>query len=153
MDDPFVFLPVEDLTDGEITLRLREKVPGDAAEGRVPAYKFDILRANGERVGACNLRIGHTMRLFFGGNIGYTIEEAYRGHHCAAKACKLLFRLAARHDMKYVYITCSPQNAASSRTCQLAGCTLVCTVPLPEDTDMYRRGDREVMVYRMEVGL
>lgn len=143
-----VFLNTDDLRDDVLWLRLREAAPADPVKRYVPAYKFDICLLDGTKVGVCDLRIGHTMGLFFGGNIGYGIDAPYRGHRYAARACKLLFRLAAKHDMGYVYITCNPANTASSRTCLLAGCQHVCTVPLPEDTDLYQRGDREVMVYR-----
>ena len=143
-----VFLNTDDLRDDVLWLRLREAAPADPVKRYVPAYKFDICLLDGTKVGVCDLRIGHTMGLFFGGNIGYGIDAPYRGHRYAARACKLLFRLAAKHDMGYVYITCNPANTASSHTCLLAGCQHVCTVPLPEDTDLYQRGDREVMVYR-----
>lgn len=144
----FAFLPADDLRDGVIALRLRETKPADPVKGYVPAYKFDICLPDGTAIGACDLRIGHTMGLFFGGNIGYGIDEPHRGHRYAARACRLLFTLAARHHMGFVYITCDPDNAASSRTCQLAGCEYLCTVPIPEDCDMYREGKRHVMVYR-----
>lgn len=147
----FTFLNTDDLRDEVIQLRLREAAPADPVKGYVPAYRFDICLLDGEKVGVCDLRVGHTMGLFFGGNIGYGVEEAHRGHHYAARACRLLFQLAARHGMEYVYITCNPENTASSRTCQLAGCALVCTVPLPEDNDIYQRGERAVMVYCKEV--
>lgn len=147
----FTFLNTDDLRDDTILLRLREAAPADPVKRHVPAYKFDICLLDGTKVGVCDLRVGHTMGLFFGGNIGYGIDEPYRGHHFAARACGLLFRLAARHDMQYVYITCNPANPASSRTCQLAGCVHVCTLPLPEDTDLYQRGERDVMVYRKEL--
>ncbi len=39
----------------------------------------------------CYFRIGYSEGLFFGGHIGYTIDEKYRGNHYSAKACKLLF--------------------------------------------------------------
>lgn len=147
----FTFLNTDDLRDDAIMLRLREAAPGDPVKGHVPAYKFDICLPDGTGIGVCDLRVGHTMGLFFGGNIGYAVNEPYRGHHYAARACRLMFQLAARHDMRYVYITCDPANTASSRTCQLAGCERICTVPLPEDNDMYQRGDRAVTVYCKEI--
>lgn len=147
----FTFLNTDDLRDDVLWLRLREESPADPVRRYVPAYKFDICLPDGTSVGSCDLRIGHTMGLFFGGNIGYGVDEAYRGHHYAARACGLLFRLAARHDLGFVYITCNPANPASARTCQLVGCTHVCTVPLPEDTELYQRGDRSVMVFCKEL--
>ena len=151
MEEQFAFLPADGLTDGEIVLRLRETKDADPARGRVPAYLFDICLPNGTKVGACDLRVGHTQGLYYGGNIGYAVDEAYRGHHYAAKACRLLFTLAHQHSMEYLYITCDPSNPASAKTCAYAGGQLVATEDLPEDNDMYRDGKRQVMVYRFEV--
>ena len=55
-------------------------------------------------MGVCDLRIGHNDNVYYGGNIGYSIGEAYRGHHYAAKACLLLFELAKKHNLEYVII-------------------------------------------------
>lgn len=143
----FAFLNTDDMRDDVIWLRLREAALANPVKKYVPAYKFDICLPDGTAVGVCDLRIGHTMSLFFGGNIGYAVDDIHRGHHYAAHACKLLFQLAAKHDLRYVYITCDPANHASSRTCQLAGCDFLCTVPVPEDNDMYQRGERYVMIY------
>ncbi|MCL2776030.1 MAG: GNAT family N-acetyltransferase [Oscillospiraceae bacterium] len=57
----------------------------------------------------------------YGGNIGYDIDEPYRGSKYSLKACKLLLILAKQHDMKSVYITCDPENRASRRVCELLG--------------------------------
>ena len=151
LPDDFAFLPADDLTDGEVRLRLRETKPADPARRFVPAYWFDICLPDGTAVGACDLRIGHTPGLFYGGNIGYRVEEPWRGHRYAAKACRQLFRLAHRHALEYVYITCSPENPASERTCELAGGTYICTADLPKENDMYQKGERRVMIYRFEV--
>lgn len=72
-------------------------------------------------MGSCDLRIGHNENLYYGGNIGYRVEEAYRGNHYAGKACLLLFELARKHDLQYLIITCNPDNAASRKTCEYAG--------------------------------
>ena len=115
-----MFYDTEDLKDGEIQLRLERTAEGNPEKNWVPAYYFGICLADGTRIGQCDLRIGHNDRLYIGGNIGYGIDEAYRGHHYAVKACGLLFRQARKHGLGYVIITCDPTNTASSRTCELA---------------------------------
>jgi len=60
-----------------------------------------------------DLRIGHNRRLYYGRNIGYAIDEAHLGHHYATKGCYLLFDLTRKHNMKYLYITCNPDNYPS----------------------------------------
>ena len=146
-----MFYDTEDLRDGEIMLQLERTAEGNPEKNWVPAYYFGICLADGTRIGQCNLRIGHNDRLYIGGNIGYGIDEGYRGHHYAAKACRLLFRQARKHELGYVIITCDPTNIASSRTCELADGAYLETADIPEDHDMYERGLRRVMVYRFDL--
>ena len=145
-----MFFPTDDLACDEIVLRLEKTGEADPARKWVPAYYFAICLPDGTRVGSCDLRIGHNEKLYIGGNIGYRIEEPYRGHRYAAKACRLLFRLAKKHELGYVIITCDPENAASNRTCQLAGGRFIETAVIPEDNEMYAEGKRLVNVWRFE---
>ena len=145
------FFPVEDLKTGEIYLRLDRTCEAQPEKNWVPAYYFSICLPDGTEIGQCDLRIGHNDRLYIGGNIGYGIDEAYRGKHYAAKACGLLLRQARKHGLEYVIITCDPSNKASSRTCELAGGRYVETAAVPEWHNMYEEGNREVMVYRFDL--
>ena len=145
------FCSVNDLRDDEITLLLERTCEAQPEKDWVPAYYFSICLPDGTKIGKCDLRIGHNDRLYIGGNIGYGIDEAYRGHHYAAKACRLLFRQARKHGMEYVIITCDPSNTASSRTCELAGGRYLETAEIPEWHNMYDEGKRRVMVYRFDL--
>ena len=130
------FFDISDKKCDGVSLQLDRISPEDPARGWVPAYHFFIIDENGERVGFCDLRIGHSEGLYYGGNIGYTVYEEHRGNHYAEKAVRLLFELAKLHDMGYVYITCQPQNAPSRRTCERLGGEFLGIVELPEDNDM-----------------
>ena len=44
-----------------------------------------------------------------------------------------------------------PENAASARTCEIAGGKLLQTARIPEDNEMYAEGKRFVRVYRLEL--
>ena len=124
----------------------------DREKGWVPAYYFAICGKDGTELGVCDLRIGHNEKLYYGGNIGYRVHEEHRGHHYAAKACLLLFELAKKHDMGYVIITCNPDNYASAKTCEYAGCRLIEIVELPEDNDMrVEDGATEKCIYRIDL--
>ena len=150
----FKFLDYQPFTDGEIEVVIREKRPGDERKGYVPAYWFDIL-LNGslEPIGQLDLRIGNTRHLvMYGGHVGYSIKEQHRGHNYAAKACNLIKNVAIDHGLKTLWITCNPDNYASRRTCEILGCELVEIVDLPEDTDMYRWGERQKCRYRWDLG-
>jgi predicted acetyltransferase len=141
------------LVDGDLALVLAEKYPGDPAINYVPAYKFKLmLRDQPEEIGNIELRIGNTDSIvLYGGHIAYGVEPAYRGQHYAARACRLLLPLARSHGLATIWITCNPDNFASRRTCKLAGATLIEIVDLPEDNDLYQRGERQKCRYRLDL--
>jgi hypothetical protein len=87
-----VFYDTGDLRDGEIVLQLKETREAQPEKRWLPAYYFDICLPDGAKAGNCSLRVGHNEKTRIGGNIGYGVYPAYRGHHYAAKACVLLFR-------------------------------------------------------------
>jgi predicted acetyltransferase len=149
----FEFLDPGELVDADLELILTEKYPGEPAKGWVPAYKFVMtLRGHAGEIGRIDLRIGDTTRLVrYGGHIGYSVRPEHRGHHYAARACRLLLPLARNHGLKALWITCNPENHASRRTCELLGAELVEIVDLPKDTDMYQRGERRKCRYRLEL--
>ena len=149
----FPWLRPGDLLDEELELVLSEACEADPTKGYVPAYRFLMRRVGTrDRIGYIDLRVGETHRLrMYGGHLAYGIEPAYRGHRYAARACRLLFPLARRHGMSELWVTCNPDNAASRRTCELAGAVLVEIVDLPEDIDMYQDGDRQKCRYRVSL--
>lgn len=146
-----MFIDTDFLQNDEIKLVLEKAVDGDEEKGWVPAYHFAICDLNGTKMGVCDLRIGHSDNLYFGGNIGYRIDEAYRGHHYAGKACLLLFELAKKHELGYVIITCDPDNYASKKTCEYAGGELLEIAELPEDNNMRERGETQKCIFRFEL--
>ena len=128
-----MFLGAEFLKTEEIVLRQIELDKDDPQRKWDPAFHFDILDRTGTQVGGCNLRLGHSKALYYAGNIGYKIDEPYRGHRYAGKACRLLFELARRQGMEYVIIVCAPSNQPSRKTCERLGGELLEIAELPED--------------------
>ncbi len=153
MSATFEFRNPGTLVDGDLELVLVEKYPGDPGIGFVPAYRFEMrLRGTATKVGDIDLRVGYTNHLvMYGGQIGYTVLPQHRGHRYAARACKLLFPLARSHDMNTLWVSCNPDNVASRRTLELARGELVEIVDVPEDTDIYRRGEHQKCRYRFEL--
>lgn len=143
------------LRDGELELVLMKKKPADPAKGFVPVYSFRMRRDSSEEaVGHITLRVGDAAAhpgLFYGGSVGYGVTEAARGNRYAARAVALLLPLARAHGMSELWITCTPDNTASRKTCEIAGAELVEVVPLPEDNEQYKRGDREKCRYRIQL--
>lgn len=149
----FEFLDPGKLKDGDLELRLANKRPANPARKRAPCYEFEMIHAEtGRLMGLIDLRVGDSENLrLYGGHIGYGVDPAFRGHHYAARSVRLLLPLAKRHDMGTVWITCNPDNPASARSCELAGGVYVETVTIPENTDLYREGDREKMRFRFDL--
>jgi tagatose 1,6-diphosphate aldolase len=129
---------------------VEERAPADPQKGWVPAYVLSIRQKGTDAtVGAIHARIGYTDDLVkYGGQIGYRVDAAYRGHRYAAQACWLIREIFGAHGMDVIWITCNPDNWASRRTCEIAGCTLVEIVDLPPDNDMYLKGERQKCRYR-----
>jgi D,D-heptose 1,7-bisphosphate phosphatase len=149
----FEFMDFDYLSDGEIELIIEEKADAYEPKGYLPAYKYKIrLHNSKDRIGRIDIRIGHNRNTYYGGNIGYEIEEAYRGHHYAAKACRLVKKVAEAHGMDKVIITNSPSNIPSRKTCENLGARLLEIVDLPEDNEMYQLGDRQKCRYEWMIG-
>jgi tagatose 1,6-diphosphate aldolase len=149
----FTFHDPGELIDGDLQLILEETRPAAPDKGYVPEYRFKMVPAGqNEKIGGINLRIGNTEHLIkYGGHIGYGVEPEHRGHHYGARSVCLILPLARKHGLQALWITCNPDNAASRRTCELAGAEFIEIVDLPENTDMYQRGERRKCRYRLDL--
>jgi len=147
--DGFIDVPM--LTDGVIHLVCVDKQLGDPVKKYVPGYIFAICK-DGEKVGDISLRIGYgggfyNSNLYYGGQIGYNINESHRGNGYAVRACRLLAPIAKAHNMTVLLITNSVANHASKRVCEKLEARLVRIVRLPKWTDMYKAGQRFSNIY------
>jgi len=144
------FIEVPQLSDGIIYLVCTAKKPADPEKKFVPAYEFTVCK-DGEKIGEINLRIGYTDGLYYGGQIGYGINEKHRGNGYAARACRLLQPVAKAHGMKKLLITNDYMNTASRRVCEKLGARLVRLGRLPEWHDLYQEGGRFSNIYEWSV--
>lgn len=144
----FEFMTVERIFGDTIDLVLDRKVPANDERGLVPAYVFKMVKhGEDEAIGSIDFRAGYNDNIYYGGHIGYGVDEAHRGHGYAAIAVGLLQPLAVFHDICPVIITCDPANLASKRTLENAGLLLKEVVHLPEDNPMYLEGEREKCIF------
>lgn len=174
-DFPFQFRDPGVLVDGDLRLRLHGTLQGDARRGIVPEYIFDMVRADSldepdrqgpqdhpdrpdkpDRsatvMGRLSLRIGHSEHIeMYAGHIGYSVDPPYRGRRLAARSCLLILPLARAHGINPLWITCNPENAASRRTCEIIGSTLVETVPIPPSDPLYRWDTKWKCRYRVDL--
>ncbi|HTW77339.1 MAG TPA: GNAT family N-acetyltransferase [Thermoplasmata archaeon] len=144
------------LTDGTIDLTVQEREPADPGRHRVPCYHFRISRhRDGTSVGSIALRVGRVDEhpdLRTSGQVGYRIDEAYRGHGYAGRACRLLRPVALAHGLSRLMITCDPTNRASRRTLDRIGAELIGEFPIPPHHPMYQDGRRSVLRFEWSLG-
>lgn len=138
------------MSDGEIELRLAKDVAADPTRNWLRTLHYDIVVVDTEVVvGRIEMRIGYTYDVeHYGGHLGYYIKPEARGNHFAARACKLLKAVAREFGMDALWITCSPENDASRKTCELIGARLIEIVNLPADNDQYLKGHRQKCRYQ-----
>lgn len=144
----FEFKDFDFLTDGEIDLKIEDKTEPNEEKGYVPAYKYRItLHNSNDSIGNIDIRIGYNENIYYGGNIGYKIEQPYRGNNYASKACKIVKQIAIAHGLEKVIITCNTDNFPSQVTCEKAGLKFKEIVDLPLDNEMYKHGERQKCIY------
>ncbi|MCL2546454.1 MAG: GNAT family N-acetyltransferase [Oscillospiraceae bacterium] len=147
--DGFVDLP--ELRDGELYFVCIKKTPYQPERNWMPNYSFIICKG-GEKIGDARLTIGFTEGLYYGGQIGYNIDEPHRGNGYAARACRLLAPIAKAHDMTKLLISNRHDNRSSIRVCEKLGAKLVRTVALPGWHDLYKdNGYRTVNIFEWDL--
>ena len=135
----------------DVSLRLSRSYAPDTSPWRVAAYRFDIL-VGGEPAGTISLRPGRTYLLtHLAGQIGFSIEPAFRGRGLAGKAVRALLPLAEACGLTELWLTTTPDNLASRRTLERLGCVLVEQVTIPEGYESYARGERLKLRYQLEL--
>ena len=141
---------VPTLTDGELFLVCTEKYQANPEKKHVPAYNFAVCKG-GEKIGGLGLRIGYTDDLYYSGQVGYGIDEPYRGKGYAAQACRLLAPIAKAHGMTKLLITNNHTNIASKRVCEKLGARPMRLARLPEWASLYKEGQRYVNIFEWSV--
>jgi predicted acetyltransferase len=144
-------LYVNELQTPELVLEFLDFAPHRFL--REPTYHFRMIEpGSGATAGQINLRSSHAELVEkFAGHIGYEVLEAFRGRRFALKAVEMLKPLALRLGLDPLWITCNPENAASRRTCVLAGGTLVETLAVPPENMLYEGGAREKCRFRLDL--
>ena len=137
------------IDDDIVSLRLLETVEGNGDE--LPFDWWSIVeKRTGENVGKISLRLGHDYHSYWNGNVGYEVDEPYRGHHYAAIALKLVLPIAKAHGMNHLFVSCDENNAASYRTIERCGGSLLEISYPPKDWVFYRTGLALKRIYRIQ---
>lgn len=148
--EPFEFLDPVLSHDGDLQLVLAECIPASKSPWGVPAYSFSMHAPRGEYMGRISLRVGWSEDVIrYAGQVGYAVEPTYRGHHYAARACRLIMPLAKQHGMTSLWITCQPDNIPSRRTLESLGAEYVGVVDVPPSYPMNAGAERKKMCFRL----
>ena len=136
------------ISDGEITLKISQKHPGD--EELLPFYYYDIFVGD-TAVGKISIRIGNNYHSYYNGHIGYEIDKEFRGNNYSYKACKLVFQITKAHNMSELILTCDESNIASYKTIEKLGAELIETSKPPEDYFAYRENMEKQRIYKLHI--
>ncbi|MBS5136854.1 GNAT family N-acetyltransferase [Negativibacillus massiliensis] len=138
------------ITGDTLTLKIIEKNPGD--EQAIPFYYYDIYKNDSDQpIGKISIRIGHNFHSYYNGNLGYEIDEPYRGHHYAMIACQMLLPVAKAHGMDYLDITCNEDNIASYKTMEHLGAELLEICDVPKTYCYWEEGMKSQRIYRLKL--
>ena len=124
-------------SDGVISLVASDLAQEDVELGIKQTFLFRIVPCGTKKdAGRISLRCGESAGLYYFGHIGYHVNEKFRGHAYALRACRLLIPLCRVLKIYSLVITTDVDNIASRRTCDKLGCELESIVPVPQE---YRR--------------
>ncbi len=122
------------INGGRIDLIFEEFVPANPDKKFVDCVGYDIvLHSTKDKIGHCSAKLGFNDVIFYIGNIGYNINEDYRGNGYAGEAVALLLEVFKKNEFKKVYITNVPENNASRRVCEKLGAKFLGTFEIPKD--------------------
>lgn len=138
--------------DENIMLFLSNEIVENSEIGVTDGFTFHIYERKPRRkVGYISLRLGESPALYYLGHIGYRIDEPYRGHGYAARACKMILPLMQELHLKSICITANPDNIPSRKTCERIGCELESIVAIPQKFRYVCSGDTAKCRYILRI--
>ncbi len=131
-----------------VDFKIIDYYQGDGVQ--LPFYWYTILLKNScTSVGKISLRVGYNYHSYYNGNIGYEVDEKYRGNHYAYYALLMLRNLALYHGMHKFILTCDENNAASYKTIERTGAKLIEITLPPKDYFAYYDGIKKHRIYEL----
>ena len=138
------------LENDSVRLELIDTYAGNDKE--LPFYWWNIIsKSRNVNVGKISFRIGHNYHSYYNGNIGYEVDEEYRGNHYALLACRLMPDVARYYGMDKLYLTCDFDNVASYKTIEKLGARLIEEVQPPKDYVFYYEGMPKQRIYELKI--
>ncbi len=133
-----------------LTLKLIETCVGD--DKVIPFYYYDIyLNSTSSIIGKISIRIGYNEHSYFNGNVGYEIDEPFRGNGYAKIAVTMTYLVARFHGMTYLIISCDEDNYPSKSVINILGGIHIETIAPPKNYVFYYDGIPKHSIYRVEI--
>ena len=130
----FRFLTFDNLEDDEIRLVARSHDEQEMEkENDAPRYRFSIVHIKDDiDIGVIYFAVDSSRRQYLRGHLSYGVSPAYAGHSYAAKACRLVKRVALAHGFDRLFIGAKDDNIASIRTIEKLGALPITAGDVPD---------------------
>jgi len=133
-----------------LTLKLIETFVGD--DRVIPFYYYDIyLNSISSAIGKISIRIGHNEHSYFNGNVGYEIDEPFRGNGYAKLAVMMTYKIAKFHNLTYLIISCDDDNYPSKSVIIKLGGTHIESIRPPKNYVFYYDGIPKHSIYGIDI--
>jgi len=141
---------VDTIIGDRIFLNIIDKNQGNQDE--LPFHYYDIYLLNTTtQIGKISIRIGHNYHSYFNGNVGYEINEEFRGNHYALESVKLIINVAKYHHMKHLILSCEEDNVASYKSIEKLDAQLIEVVTPPKEYIFHYEGIELHRIYRLDI--
>lgn len=133
-----------------LTLKQIETCIGD--DKIIPFYYYDIyLNSISSPIGKISIRIGYNEHSYFNGNVGYEIDEPFRGNGYAKIAVLMTYSVARFHGMSQLIISCDEDNDSSKRVIDKLGGIHIETCTPPKNYVFYYDGIPKHSIYKIDI--
>ncbi len=140
----------ETIIGDTLTLKLIETCDGD--DQVIPFYYYAIhLNSISNTIGKISIRIGHNEHAYINGNVGYEIDEPFRGNGYAKMAVMMTYPIARYHGMTHLIISCDEDNHTSKRVINKLGGIYLETMTPPKSYVFYYEGISKHSIYRIDI--
>ena len=143
-----------EITDGVVILKRNEELSENPDITLSASETFDIV-SNNKIVGVINYRYRGMNTIDYSGNLGYRIDEKYRGCGYAKRALNLLIDVL-KHNTKYdepLYVSSTHENKNFLKVAAECGGKLVHSGLVPNSviSSFYHKEMRKVDVYQINI--
>ncbi len=148
----FQFAKFNDLKDDEIKLIPKSYDEPDLEKGYAPRYGFSIILVDSnEDIGVVYFSVDTSTRQYLVGHLSYGVSPTHAGHNYAAKACRLVKKVALAHDFKRLFIGAGYDNIASRKTIERLGAVPITKKDVPDAGILEKLQENKVHMFVWDI--